>query len=377
MLKLPFKLSFVILALLVGGAACADTPTDAGADAAAGDPSGMPTDAAPATVVGEVGGKPITLEELKHAAAARLAQQQSTYRQRRLDLDLEYRRGQQQALEEELRHLLDQQSISLEAAAENTNALALVGTVHVPDVTDEQVRARYESRKVESSPPFERVAAEIRNSLQQEQTASTMEAWYASLRTKYQAQPLLEPLREPVKAEGPARGPGNAPITIVEFADFQCPFCRRMEQTLHSLIERYPRQIRLVYRNYPLTDIHPEAWHAAQAAVCAGRQGKFWEMHDAVFSDSAPLGIASLRTIATRVGLDASAFETCVRSEEVNTSIRADRSAADALGVRATPTLFINGRFVQGGVTEEQLAAVIDDELKRIRTRAGTATVAR
>jgi protein-disulfide isomerase len=376
------KLSLSALAVLLGCAAQAQTPSPLTANAADAqatsgvmnvtEPPGMPAAADPQKVVGEIKGTPVSLGELTRTVAERLAQQRATYQLRRQQLDYEYQRAQQQVLEEGLGRLLSQRAISLEAAARKTDPLSLIGTV--PDVTDEQLRAHYESRKTADSPPFEKITPDTRRNLQQELTASTMEAYYAGLRAKYQAMTLLEPLREPVKADGPAKGPADAPIAIVEFGDFQCPFCRRMEPTLRALMQRYPQQIRLVYRNYPLTEIHSEALPAAQAAVCAGRQGKFWEMHDAIYSDSAPLSIESLRSMAARIGLDKTAFEECVRSDEANVAIQADRAAGDALGVLATPTLFINGRLVQGGVAEDKLVAIIDDELKRLTpARAETA----
>jgi protein-disulfide isomerase len=341
------------------------------------EPPGMPADASADTVIGQIKGKPITLGYLKQFAHERLEQQRATYELRRKQLDLDYRRAQQQVLEEELKRSLDQQVLSLEAESRRTNVLKLSGEVRIPPVSEDEVRARYESRKVQGAPPFEQVAAEIRKGLEEEKSSAAMEAYYSRLRTKYGASGAVQPLRQAVAADGPARGPSDAPVTIVEFADFQCPFCRRMVPTLQHVLERYPTQVRIVFRYLPLTEIHPEALHAAEAAVCAQRQGKFWEMHDAIFSDDSPLGIGSLRAIAARIGLNSDTFETCVRDPDVNKPINSDVHAAESLGVRATPTLFVNGRFLQGGMPEESIIALIDDELKIAKPAAEARTAAR
>lgn len=341
--------------------------------AAFADPPGLPADADPNTVVGHIQGKPITLGDLTKFAASRLKEQQATYQLRREQLDIEYQRGQQQTLEEELQRSLDKQVLALEAASKSINVLKLAGQVNVAPVTDAEVRGRYESRKVQGTPPFEQVEAQIRKALEEERTKTTMEAYYASLRTKYGASASLQPLRQEVAADGPSIGPAHAPITIVEFADFQCPFCRRMEPTLKKVLAEYPQQVRLVYRQFPLSEIHPQALHASEAAVCARKQGKFWEMHDAIFTDSAPLGTDSLRAIAARLGLDQDAFEQCVRDPEVDKAINVDLRAGEELGVRATPTLFVNGRLIEGGVPEEQVVALIEDELKHVPESTRTA----
>ena len=388
MLYFPRKLSPAALALLVGCAVPfaslaatavpaqtpqAGTSAPVSASAAISDPPGLPADADPTTVVGHIQGKPITLGELTKFAAGHLKEQQTIYQVRRAQLDIEYQRAQQQTLEEELKRSLDKQVLALEADARKMNVLKLTGQVSVPAVTDDEVRARYESRKGQGTPPFDQVAAQIRKGLEDERAKSTMETYYASLRTKYGASGSVQPLRQDVGTDGPSAGPADAPITIVEFADFQCPFCRRMEPTLKKVMAEYPKQVRLVYRQFPLSEIHPQALHAAEAALCAKRQGKFWEMHDAIFTDSAPLGTDSLRAIAARVGLDEDAFEQCVRDPEVDKAINVDLHAGEELGVRATPTLFVNGRFLEGGVPEEQVVALIEDELKHAPSGAKTA----
>jgi len=237
--------------------------------------------------------------------------------------------------------------------------------VKTPPVTDEEVRALYEARKVPGAPAFEQVAAQLKEGLEQQKTEAALQRFYAGLRAKHKITASLDPLRSPVAADGPSRGPTDALVTIVEFADFQCPYCRRLEPELTDILKRYPTQVRLVYKHYPLDDIHPQALHAAQAAVCAGNQGKFWEIHDGIFADTTPLSLNSLRSIAQRAEMDTTKFEECVRSQDPNSVIGADIRAGNDLAVRSTPALFVNGRYIEGAVPEEKIVAVIEDELKR------------
>jgi protein-disulfide isomerase len=184
----------------------------------------------------------------------------------------------------------------------------------------------------------------------------------------------LEPRREPVSADGPSRGPADARITVIEFADFQCPYCRRMEPVLRQMLERYPRDLRLVYRHMPLTNLHPDAMHAAQASMCAAPQGKFWEMHDALFADPPALSVAELKATAARLGLRAGEFDACLDSGRTEPVVKADAEDALAHGVDGTPGLFINGRFYSGALSPERLSSVIDDELQRHPARVAAAT---
>jgi protein-disulfide isomerase len=252
----------------------------------------------------------------------------------------------------------------MEAKARHTSTLKLLAGVKAPTVSDAEVRALYEARRMPGTPPFDQIADKIRQGLEQQKAQQALDGYYRTLEAKYGVVRNFQPLREQVAAIGPSRGPANAPITIVEFGDYQCPFCHHLEPALDSVLKQYAHQVRFVFRNFPLTDIHPEAMHAAETAVCAGQQGKFWAMHDAIYADPAPLSDASLRALAKRIGLDSTKFEECVRSEATMKAIRADTQAGDDLGVEATPTLFIDGRYINGDVPRKQLIAVIEDELK-------------
>jgi protein-disulfide isomerase len=171
-------------------------------------------------------------------------------------------------------------------------------------------------------------------------------------------------IRYDVESEGfPSIGPAGAPITIVEFSDYQCPFCRRWhEEVYQPLMEAYPGKIRLVYRHLPLTSIHPEAFPAAEAAMCAGEQNAYWNYHEKLFS-SDRLGADVYKQYARELGLDLTAFETCITEGKYRDAIQADSDFAINLGARSTPTFFINGLAVVGAQPLEVFQQVIDKEL--------------
>ena len=183
---------------------------------------------------------------------------------------------------------------------------------------------------------------------------------------RYAVAYLLEPLRHEVAADGfPSSGPADAPVTIVEFSDFECPFCARLLPTLEQVKRQYAAAVRVVYRHYPLTGIHPNAWKAAEASLCAAEQGRFWDLHDLMFAEQDALAAADLKEKAARLDLDTDAFNGCLDSGRHYAAVLADLRAGDAVGVSGTPALFINGRFVGGAAPFPTLAEIIDDELRR------------
>jgi protein-disulfide isomerase len=178
--------------------------------------------------------------------------------------------------------------------------------------------------------------------------------------------PTEEPqyIRYDVPSDGfYARGPADAPITIVEFSDYQCPFCRRWhDEVAPALYAAYPNQIRLVYRNLPLTSIHPDALSAAEAALCAGDQNAYWEYHDKLFSGET-LGKNIYMQYAQELDLNTTTFEACIDNRTHQAAVEADSDFAVNLGVRSTPTFFINGLAVVGAQPLEVFKQVIDKEL--------------
>jgi protein-disulfide isomerase len=163
---------------------------------------------------------------------------------------------------------------------------------------------------------------------------------------------------------GPGRGPSKAKVTIVEFSDFQCPFCGRVNATLDQLLHDYPNDVRILFRHNPLP-FHDNAGPAAEAAVAAEKQGRFWEMHDKLFADQGDLDRPSLERYAGQLGLDLAAFRAALDSRAGKARVDEDLALGQQLGVRGTPTFFIDGRPLTGAQPIAAFKQLIDDELAR------------
>ncbi|MCB9527313.1 MAG: thioredoxin domain-containing protein [Myxococcales bacterium] len=160
------------------------------------------------------------------------------------------------------------------------------------------------------------------------------------------------------------KGPANAKITIVEFSEFQCPFCKRVGPTIDQIMKEYAGKVRIVFKHNPLS-FHKDAPLASQAALAAGKQGKFWEMHDMLFENQRALQPADIEKYAQEIGLNMTKFKADLESDEIKKQIAADQALANEVGARGTPTFFINGRKLRGAQPFEQFKQVIDEELKK------------
>jgi protein-disulfide isomerase len=174
---------------------------------------------------------------------------------------------------------------------------------------------------------------------------------------------LDDPVTIPT-AGAPVLGPANAAVTLVEFSDFQCPFCFEGAAQLHTLLKAYPTQLKLIFKQYPL-DTHSQAALAAAASIAAHRQGKFWALHDAMFEKRQDLSRPSLMAMAKRVGLDMQRFSADLDSADVHAVVTHDREDGDRAGVEGTPTVFIDGQRYNGLLELDNLRPVIEGELKK------------
>lgn len=201
------------------------------------------------------------------------------------------------------------------------------------------------------------------------------EAWDAASASKWahtQPERLLEdPISIPV-AGAPSLGPQTASITLVEFSDFQCPYCAAAVPEIKALLTAYPTQVKLIFKQYPL-DYHSQADLAAAAAIAAQRQSKFWEMHDAMYGHYQDLSRKSILSMAKKIGLDMDRFETDIDSTSVRETVVRDVKDGDHAGVNGTPTLFFNGQRYNGPIVLAALKPVMQDELQHAQTPSPTA----
>ena len=239
----------------------------------------------------------------------------------------------------------------------------------VAEPKDEEVRALYERAKAakQVEEPFDKVKAQIVGFLKQQKGQAVLAQYLEQLRAESKVEVLLPaylPPKVEVAATGPSKGPQDAPITIVEFSDFQCPYCARAEPTVKDLmeLEKYKGKIRLVYRDYPL-EFHKLAPKASEAAHCAGDQGKYWEMHGKLFAVTPKLEVTDLKAYARELSLDAGRFDKCLDSGEKAPVVQEHFKAGAEAGVRGTPAFFINGRLISGAQPLEAFKAIIDAEL--------------
>ena len=242
-------------------------------------------------------------------------------------------------------------------------------TKRVKPVTDTDVRSFYvqNSERMQGR-SFEQMSAAIQQYLEQQQQTTAKQALIAELRKAGPAvRVVMDAPRTTVSitADDPSQGKADAPVTVVEFSDFQCPFCLRVMPTLKELRTKYGDKMRLVWKDFPLTQIHPQAFVAAQAGNCAREQGKFWEYHDKLFANQSALQPDALKKYAADAGLDTTKFNQCLDSSKYEARVEDSLTAGNRLGITSTPTLYVNGRMINGAQPIDVFESVIDDELAR------------
>ncbi|HTY53792.1 MAG TPA: thioredoxin domain-containing protein, partial [Candidatus Binataceae bacterium] len=201
--------------------------------------------------------------------------------------------------------------------------------------------------------------------LERQAVAKQRQEVFSKLESQSGLKIMLEPPRVQVATDGTAvTGPKDAPVTIVEFSDFQCPYCKRAEASLTEVRKEYGDKVRTVYRDYPLP-IHDHAMKAAEAARCAEEQGKFWPYHDELFSDQSKEDDAGLKATAAKIGLNTKQFDDCLDKDKYAEQIKKDEAYGSTLGVHGTPAFFINGRFLDGAQPPQAFEEVINEELAR------------
>ena len=312
----------------------------------------------PADVVATVGNVSITLADVDQKAMQTPANEFGT-----MKLVLALYEARRSAIDQ----IAGEKLIDIEAKTKGVASTALIDseiTSKIQTVTDADVTAWYAANQARvQGAAIDQVRAPIKNLLIQQRSAAAYQSYVEQLKAKTPVRITLDPPRQRVAAaDSPAQGPASAPIELIEFSDFQCPYCYRAHPTVKLVLNTYGDKIRFVYRNYPLPN-HPNAHPAAEAAQCANEQGKFWAFHDRLFDDQSKLADADLKASAAALGLDAGKFNACFESHKYKAKVDADMQAGNEAGVNGTPAFFINGRMLSGAQPFEEFKKVIDEEL--------------
>ena len=269
-----------------------------------------------------------------------------------------------QALEEVIADRL----ITAEAAKRGVSKEAFIETEitsKVQDPTPLEVEGFYEQQKARIRQPLEEVRPQVAELIRSLRERDVRKELVDGLRKDADIKVLIDPPRVSTDLSGaPFRGPEDAPITIVEFSDFQCPFCRRVQPTLKQLQDTYGDKLRWSFKDLPLISIHPDAQKAAEAARCAGDQEKFWEFRAAMFEES-QINRALFDKTAEAIGLDKEKFTSCLDSDTYAQAVQDDLREAESLGLNGTPAFLINGVLLSGAQPYEAFEQVIERELEK------------
>ena len=313
-----------------------------------------------------VDGVTITEAEILEAAAEDLENLEND----RLRFESESRNNEHQIIAATLEQVIIDRLLEAESRKRNLSRdelLDLEVWARVPEPSVAEIESVYQANLQQLiNLPREQAIGRVRQFLNQRNYDSALAVFIDGLKEDYGVQSHLEPYRVDVETDGyPASGPLDAPITLIEFSDFECPFCRQTQPVLDLIETQFGESIRFVFRQFPLIDIHPRAQKAAEASLCADDQGAFWTMHDLLFAEPIELEVASLKFKADSLGLDRALFDSCLDSAKYAERVGQEIKDGIRAGVSATPTIFINGRPLIGALPYEDYASIIEEELEQ------------
>jgi protein-disulfide isomerase len=311
-------------------------------------------------VLAIVDGKDITLADLP-SVAENIAQIDAQYRQQRSTL-----------VEKALDSAVAARMLAAEAAKQGKPVETLLaseagGSLEPSEV---EVAAWYqENPNKVSGRTLEQIRGQIADYLRQKKRKDAADALRTRLMKEQKVTVNFEPYRVAFNNdEAPTIGKAGAPVTLVEFSDFQCPFCRGFAPSLKQIAEKYGDKVQIIYRQYPIPSLHPNAMKAAEASLCAQEQNKFWELHDMMFAEQQALSVSELKQKAGRLGLDQAKFNSCLDNGRYVERVQNDIKEGNRIGVgnSGTPAIFVNGNYMEGGaVPFEVVARAIDSELAK------------
>lgn len=312
------------------------------------------------SIVAEINGRKVTAAELEAKEGGKLLQAQ-----------YKYYLAQRDALEQ----FLNDEVVSLQAKKEGVSRDELfkrhVGNT-IPEPTEDQLRFYYEGVQTEES--FEAARGKIIETVHTLRMKKAAEAYVADLRGQYGVVvELSQPSAEVEAGDSPRIGSEKAPVQIVEYADYECPYCQKVNADLIKLREQFGNQLSLVYKDFPLP-MHPFAGKAAEAAHCAGDQGKFWEFHDALFQ-AKKVDPSELKQQASALKLDVPRFEKCMENGDHIAGVKKDSQEGQKLGLLGTPSFFVNGHFMSGAISYTKLRDTVQQELSAASAKKQSAAL--
>lgn len=356
------RLRPLILAAVVAAFAGTGVTGCSGRDASGTEtpPAGAPpAEADIPEVLATIGDEQVTMADVRQQAGERLEQ-----------LETQYRRSRSQLVENSLDAILQERVLNAEAVKQGKTmdelVLAEAGGSFEPN--EVQVAAWYQDNQDRvRGRTLEQLRPQIGGLLRAENRNAALARLESRLNQDRDVTVHFQPWRMTFDNAGaPSAGKSGAAVTVVEFSDFQCPFCSRFVPTLQRIKADYGDRVEVVYRQFPLTSIHPNAFKAAEASLCANEQGKFWEAHDMMFAQQDRLTVSELKQLPTRLGIRQAEFDACLDSGKYVEQVQNDLAEGNRAGITGTPAVFVNGVELPGGaVSYEEAAKAIERELAR------------
>lgn len=300
------------------------------------------------SVVAEVGGVKVSMADLEREESAKL-----------LSAQYQYYQAQSRALND----LIDKRLLEQKAKGEKLTVEQLIDRdikSQVKDPTEDQMKVYYEG--LDTDQTYEAVRGKVLEKIRQLRTERIRAAYIAGLRAQIPVYVALAPPQADVETVGsPAAGSAKPEVTLVEFADYECPYCQKVAADVKKLRADLGDKIAITYKDFPLV-MHSRAQKAAEAARCAEKQGKFWEFHDELFH-SKELDVDQLKAQARALNLNAEAFDHCLDSGEETAAVEKDRKEGQRLGISGTPSFFINGHYLSGALDYASLRQIVDQQM--------------
>lgn len=355
-MHLPMFAGLFALAAVAGGCA-----KDSSASMPASASASIETGAKEPDILATVKGEPITMADVRSRVGDALDK-----------IETQYQRSRSKTIDSTIQTILRDRVLDAEAKRQGKTFDELVqsesGVSLEPTELDvsnwySENLGRVGGRSLDQVRP--QIVAYLRDQRRKDAVLKLQER----LDTEYEVKLHFEPYRMTFNNAGaPTLGKPGAPVTVVEFSDFECPYCQSFAPTLKQIEKEFGDKVHIVYRQYPIPSLHPNAFKAAEASLCANEEGKFWEYHDVMFREQKSLSVADLKEKARRLGLNAKRFEGCLDSGKYVEQVQNDQKEGMRAGITGTPTIFVNGLLVEGGaVPYETIAALINRELARVK----------